>query len=174
LNGQIQLSETLKDLLEQPLSLITFVIFIFIFGPLPEELGWRGYVLDELQEQMNAVVASIVLGVIWAIWHMPLFFMNGTYQNELGIGTLSFWQFCIFAVVFSVLITWVYNNNRSSTLSAALFHFIVNLTGNLIEISPTEELVRNILLVIITIIIVQIFGVSTLQRNQKQKKIVAT
>jgi uncharacterized protein len=174
LNGQIQITETLKELWEQPLSLITFVIFIFIFGPLPEELGWRGYVLDELQERVNAVVASIVLGAIWAIWHLPLFFMNGTYQNEMGIGTPSFWQFCIFAVVFSVLITWVYNNNRRSTLSAALFHFTVNLTGNLMEISPTEELIRNILLVIITIIIVQICGVSTLQGNRNQKEIVAT
>ena len=163
LNGQIKISETLKDLLEQPFSLITFVIFIFIFGPLPEELGWRGYVLDELQEQMNAVVASIILGAMWAIWHLPLFFMNGTYQNEMGFGTFSFWQFCVFAVVFSVLITWVYNNNHRSTLSAALFHFIVNLMGNLIDISVIGELTRNILMLIITIIIIQIYGVNTLQ-----------
>lgn len=163
LKGQIQISETLKELSIQPISLITFVLFIFVFGPLPEELGWRGYVLDELQGKMNAVVASIVLGTMWAFWHLPLFFMNGTYQNEIGFGTLSFWQFCIFAVVFSVLITWVYNNNRSSTLSAALFHFSVNLTGNLIDISATEELIRNLLLFLITFIIIQIFGVNTLQ-----------
>jgi membrane protease YdiL (CAAX protease family) len=174
LNGQIQLSETLKDLLEQPLSLITFAIFIFIFGPLPEELGWRGYVLDELQEQMNAVVSSIVLGAMWAIWHLPLFFMKGTYQNEMGFGTFSFWQFCVSAVVFSVLITWVYNNNRRSTLSAALLHFIVNLTGNLIDISVIEELTRNILLLIITIIIIQIYGVNTLQGKKTKKEVVAT
>jgi membrane protease YdiL (CAAX protease family) len=172
--SQIQLSEMLKELLEQPLALITFVIFIFIFGPLPEELGWRGYVLDELQERINAVGASIVLGIMWAIWHMPLFFMRGTYQNELGFGTLSFWQFCFFAVVFSILITWVYNNNHRSTLSAALFHFTVNLTGNLIEISATEELIRNILLLIITIMIVQVFGANTLQGKKIKEEGVAT
>ena len=170
LNGQIQLAENIKELLGRPFSLITFVIFIFIFGPLPEELGWRGYILDELQEKMNAVVASIVLGTIWAIWHLPLFFMNGTYQNEMGFGTFSFWQFCIFAIVFSVLLTWVYNNNCRSTLSAALFHFIVNLMGNLIKISATEELIRNLLLLIITVIIILIFGASTLQGKKEQKE----
>lgn len=78
-------------------SLISFIAYIFIFGPLPEDLGWRGYVLDELQERMNAVVASLVLGTLWAIWHLPLFFMNGTYQNEMGFGTAAFGQFCVFA-----------------------------------------------------------------------------
>ncbi len=169
--GQIQISVTLIEVQEQPLSLVTFVIFIFVFGPLPEELGWRGYALDELQEQMNAVMASLVLGIMWAIWHIPLFFMNGTYQNEMGFGTLSFWQFCGFAVVFSVLITWVYNNNRRSILSAALFHFIVNLTGNLIEISATEELIRNILLLIAAIIIVQVYGANTLRGKNAKKDI---
>jgi hypothetical protein len=68
----------------------------------------------------------------------------------------------------------VYNNNRRSTLSAALFHFIVNLTGNLIDISVTEELTRNILLLIITIIIIQIYGVNTLQGKKTKKEVVAT
>ena len=168
-SGQVQLSETFKELLGEPPQLLLFILFIFIFGPLPEELGWRGYGLDELQKRYNAVVASIILGSIWAIWHIPLFFMIGTYQNELGFGTLAFWQFSIFAVIFSIFVTWVYNNNHRSTLSAAIFHFSVNLTGNLLEISEIEELYRNILLVILTVIIIRLFGKDKLQRSGEHK-----
>lgn len=168
--GQVQLSEVFKEFLGEPIQLLLlFVLFIFIFGPLPEELGWRGYGLDELQKQYNAVVASIILGSIWAIWHIPLFFMKGTYQNELGFGTLAFWQFSAFAVIFSIFVTWVYNNNRSSTLSAAIFHFSVNLTGNLLEISEIEELYRNILLVILAVVIIKLFGKDKLQRSGEHK-----
>ncbi|MBU0512703.1 MAG: CPBP family intramembrane metalloprotease [Chloroflexi bacterium] len=104
-NGQVQITETFKELLTQPVGILSFAIFVFIFGPLPEELGWRGYALDGLQKRMNAVVASLLLGTVWAVWHLPLFFMKGTYQNELGFGSAAFWLFMVFAVIISVFFT---------------------------------------------------------------------
>ena len=58
---------------DQPLMIIPFVIFILLFGPVPEELGWRGYALDRLQSRWSALNSSLILGIIWPAWHLPLF-----------------------------------------------------------------------------------------------------
>ncbi len=148
-HGQFPASDTLRDMLAQPLRLVPFVTFIFLFGPFPEELGWRGYALDGLQGRMSALASSLVLGAVWAVWHVPLFLMKGTYQYELGFGTAAFWCLMGSAVVISVFFTWVYNHNRRSTLSAMLFHFSLNLTGNLLEMSAAQETIRLAILVVL-------------------------
>jgi membrane protease YdiL (CAAX protease family) len=167
-NGQIQITETFHELLTQPVRIITFTIFIFIFGPLPEELGWRGYALDGLQDLMNAVLASLLLGAAWALWHIPLFFMKGTYQYEMGFGSAAFWRFMTFATVISIFFTWIYNNNQRSTLSAALFHFSINFTGNILEESEELDLHRIILFVVMAFIVVSFYGVSDLVKKSKK------
>ena len=70
--------------LSAPLSIIPFALGIFFIGPFPEELGWRGYVLDRLQIKWNALASSLILGVVWALWHLPLFFIKDTYQYQPG------------------------------------------------------------------------------------------
>lgn len=162
--GQFPASDALQEMLAQPLRLVPFVAFIFLFGPFPEELGWRGYALDALQERMSALASSLVLGAVWAAWHVPLFFMNGTFQNELGFGTAAFWRFMAFAVVISVFFTWAYNSNRRSTLSAMLFHFSTNLTGNLLEMSAAQETIRLAILVLLAAVVVRVCGAKHLAR----------
>jgi len=66
-----------RQYLENPLILIPFVVFVFFFGPLPEELGWRGYALDGLRVRSNGLIASLILGVVHAAWHIPLFYIEG-------------------------------------------------------------------------------------------------
>ena len=58
-------------------------IFVLLFVGVGEETGWRGFALPELQKRLSPVVASLVLGAIWAAWHIPLFFIKGYYQNDL-------------------------------------------------------------------------------------------
>jgi membrane protease YdiL (CAAX protease family) len=173
-NGQIQTTESFKELLSQPLGIIPFVIFIFLFGPFPEELGWRGFALDGLQKRMNAVWASLLLGAVWAIWHIPLFFMNGTYQNELGVGSAAFWRFMIFPVVISIFFTWIYNSNQRSILSAALFHFSHNFTGNIIDTSGTLETQRILILVLLGIVVVWVYGVKEMKRESLRRDVERT
>jgi membrane protease YdiL (CAAX protease family) len=164
-NGQVQITKTFQELLTQPVRIFTFTIFIFIFGPLPEELGWRGYALDGLQNRMNALKASFLLGAAWALWHIPLFFMKGTYQNELGFGSAAFWRFMLFAVVISIFFTWIYNNNQSSTLSATLFHFSVNFTGNIFEVTEELDFHRRILVFVMAFVIIAFYGTKDLVRK---------
>lgn len=60
-----------------------------IFGAL-EEPGWRGYAQEGLQRRMPVLWASLIVGVFWALWHLPLFLISGTYQADLGVVTPAF------------------------------------------------------------------------------------
>lgn len=113
-------------------AVATLVFFVFWFGPLPEEIGWRGYAQERLRARMTPLVASLVLGSVWALWHVPLFFVPDTFQAGLGFGSPRSWIFLLSMVPLSVLITWVWEKTRRSTLSAALVHFSGNLCGALL------------------------------------------
>jgi membrane protease YdiL (CAAX protease family) len=156
--------EAAARFLEQPLQVLPFALFILFFGPLPEELGWRGYALDRLQSSKGALVSSLILGAAWALWHLPLFFIKGTYQRSLGIGSPSFWIFMLALVVGSILYTWIYNNTGRSTMSAILFHFTQNFTGELFELSARAELYSFILTVVVATLVVVMWGPKTLTR----------
>lgn len=119
-------------------AVVSTLFFVFWFGPLPEEIGWRGYALEPLQARLGALGASLAIGSAWALWHVPLFFLKGTFQHGLGFGSTRFWIFSAALLPLSVLITWVYNHTRRSTLSAVLIHYTGNLTGMLV--AKTERI----------------------------------
>ena len=102
-------------------------IGFFVGGPLGEELGWRGYALDRIQNKMNAFNSSLLLGAIWSLWHLPLHFIEGTTQYFIPI-----WAFFCMNTVSSFLYTWVYNNTNKSVLIAILFHWTSNIGGALL------------------------------------------
>ena len=160
--------ETAKNLLSEPWRILPFAIFILIFGPLPEELGWRGYALDGLQARYNALFSSLILGAVWALWHVPLFFMKGTFQHEvLKFGTINFWTYILGPVIISILFTWIYNNTNRSTLSAILFHFMINFTAELIPLTEQGRVYSTILVIALSLMVVVIFGSKTLTYQPK-------
>jgi membrane protease YdiL (CAAX protease family) len=65
-----------------------------------------------LQAHWNALTSSLILGVIWGLWHLPLFFIKGTYQYSKGAWSAWFWQFFIEIIPLSVVFTWIYNNTQ--------------------------------------------------------------
>jgi membrane protease YdiL (CAAX protease family) len=113
-------------------AILSLLFFVFWFGPLPEEIGWRGFALDRLQHRMTALLASLTLGSVWALWHVPLFFVPGSFQESLNPGSPRSVMFLASMVPLSVLMTWVYNNTDRSTLSAVLIHYSGNLCGALV------------------------------------------
>ncbi|HEY76297.1 MAG TPA: CPBP family intramembrane metalloprotease [Thermoflexia bacterium] len=153
--------------LSRPLALLSFALFTLLFGPLPEELGWRGYVLDRLQARWNGLASSLILGTAWSLWHLPLFFIQGTYQHGLGLGSSRFWLFMVGMVPVSVLYTWIYNNTDRSILSAVLFHFTTNFTGELLSLSSRAEFYNLLLIVIAATVVTVIWGPETLTRRRK-------
>jgi len=103
------------------LTRLMLLLPLLILGPLSEELGWRGYALDRLQTRWNALTSSLILGVIWSLWHLPLFYIVGTSQYLYDI---SFLGFLLGTTTISVLYTWAYNNTGGSIWSAVFFHWI--------------------------------------------------
>ena len=88
-----------------------------VFGPV-EELGWRGVALPLLQRRFTPLVAALVVGFVWALWHVPAFLFGGTVQSSW-----SFVPFFVGVIALSVIITPMFNATRGSILMAALFHF---------------------------------------------------
>ncbi len=147
------------------LALLPSAAFTLFFGPLPEELGWRGYALDRLQGRFSALTASLVLGVVWAAWHIPLFFVASSYQQGLGWGTVDFWRYLSNMSFVSVLMTWVYNHTRRSILSAVLFHFMINFTGELFGLTQRAEFFQLGFWLAATVVVVWGWGPQRLARK---------
>ena len=107
-----------------PVMVVPVFVLIYLGNALPEEYGWRGFALDPLQERFSALGASLVLGLIWGLWHLPLVFIEGTTQ-----AAIPFHEFVLQTMVLAVLYTWLHNNTGGSVLVAALFHASANITG---------------------------------------------
>jgi membrane protease YdiL (CAAX protease family) len=88
-------------------------LWIFTYG-IGEEIGWRGYALPRLQEKMSALSATLVLGALWALWHLPIFFY--LFDPAIAIG----WFFGLMSG--AILFTWIYNSTDGSLLAVALWH----------------------------------------------------
>ncbi len=105
-------------------ALWVFVLPFFIFDAVAngEELGWRGYALPRLLRQHSALLASLILGLVWAVWHLPKFLVvGGTHEGFL-------W-FLLDVLAKAVLFTWLYQHTRGSLLLAILFHASINTSA---------------------------------------------
>jgi len=151
--------------------LVNFFIMFFIGGPLAEEYGWRGYALDRLQSKFNATVSSIILGLLWGIWHLPLFFISGTTQSFIPI-----YEYLILQVTISVLFTWFHNNTRDeegnpNIIVSMLYHLFGNFSVMVFMYwtTPIGRWIGWGLNLIVVLIVIGIWGYNTLNRNQKER-----
>lgn len=163
--------EAARNLLSNPLSIIPSILFSSLI-PFIEELGWRGYVLDRLQAKQSALVSSLILGMIWSIWHLPMFFIKGSYQAGLGVGTPAFWLFMIGIVPLSLPFTWIYNNTGRSILAVILLHSMVNFTGEVIALTARADTYSILLWFVVAIGITAFWGARTLIRKSNTTQIV--
>jgi uncharacterized protein len=102
------------------LTALDLVLVVLVLG---EELGWRGYALPKLLERFSPVIASVILGVVWSLWHLPTFFIAGTPQ--FGHPVVAY---PIMTTSYSILLTWVFLHTRGSVLIATLFHGAINVS----------------------------------------------
>jgi uncharacterized protein len=103
-----------------------FIFFIYnlVFFGFGEEVGWRGFALPRLQNEMNALLASIVLTLFWALWHLPMFFYKEGFTTMGGTGIFG-WIFSL--LTGSILLTWLYNSSKGSILICAVFHTTIDI-----------------------------------------------
>lgn len=113
--------------LREDASVATFVnslIICSLAGPIPEEAGWRGFALPRLQQRFSALLSSIILGLLWAFWHVP-FYLDASYR---AVG-MPFPVFVGVVTGLSVLFTWIYNNSGGSLILTILAHFFFNASS---------------------------------------------
>lgn len=115
-----------------PLAIANFGLVFLVGGPLGEEFGWRGYAMPALTARMNWRTASLVIGVFWGLWHLPLFFMAGTAQSQMPIAI-----FLLNILAGSVLFGWLFVRTRASVLPALIMHMSLNTWAGLLMIIPT-------------------------------------
>jgi membrane protease YdiL (CAAX protease family) len=113
---------------------------LIVFGPISEELGWRGYLLCKIQSKWNALLSSSVVGLVWAFWHLPLFFVIGTSQHELH---LPFVGFLVGTVAVSIIFTWINNNTNNSIWAAILLHWLYTYAAQVNSTGVTRSLAYN-------------------------------
>ena len=161
-NTPFDLAET-SALLRAPGELLAVMGFLFLFGPLPEEIGWRGFLLDRLQLRYRALTASLLLGVAWFVWHGPLFLISGYYERAGGAPELL--PFGASIVLAAVLYTWIYNHTGRSVLAAVFFHFSGNLTGELLDAPAVVYRYELLLTAVVVLVVVWWWGGKTLSTS---------
>jgi membrane protease YdiL (CAAX protease family) len=114
------------------LSPLTAMLFILVIG---EELGWRAYALPRLQARYGGLGASLILGMLWAAWHLPNQFIPGLEFYGYGFGA-----FALYVVPMTVLFTWLANQTRGSVLLSWLFHGAIN---TLIFVNSALDIVQR-------------------------------
>jgi membrane protease YdiL (CAAX protease family) len=142
-----------------------FLPFVFlqqtlIGSSMGEEIGWRGYALPRLQARQSALGASLVLGIIWGVWHLPLWLTKGHPLSETFLG----WT-VLGILADAVLFTWVYNNTRGSLLLALLFHTSIAITGLFLSSAEPHAPVGTALSWGVAVVVIVVFGPKRLSRE---------
>ncbi|MGD9986316.1 CPBP family intramembrane glutamic endopeptidase [Pseudonocardia sp.] len=106
-----------------PLALVTT---FFLGGPLGEEPGWRGFALSRLQERFGPLAGNTVLGVLWALWHFPLFW-TGVWNSPTLANMVTF---VVMITLLTIVMGWVFNNVGGSLLITMLMHASFNTFAN--------------------------------------------
>lgn len=126
-----------------------------------EEIGWRGYGEDAIAYHFSWFKESIIFGLVWSMWHVPMFFIEGTYHNGLiaegfaqGVGYGFVINFLVSVVPLGFLTTWVYVKNNRSMLSCIIFHLFVNFMQEKIAMTAVTKCVETIIVTIAAIVIV--------------------
>lgn len=126
----LQVADTLfpPDLPASPILIaVPYFFLMLLIGGGQEEFGWRGYAQEPLQERFGVVPASLLIGVIWGVWHLPLWIMPGD-----GHSTYPFIAFLMMTTSLSLVYGWIYNASGKKLITAILFHAMSNTAAPLL------------------------------------------
>lgn len=131
------------------------VLLLLLLAASFEELGWRGYAFDSLQSRNSNFKASIIFGVLWSLWHFPLIFVNNSYQYEIFHENIWFGvNFFASIIPLGIIISWICIKNGKSIPAAILFHFVVNMSQEILNISQMTKCIETVVLIVVAAIII--------------------
>jgi hypothetical protein len=137
------------------------MLLAFFVAALGEEVGWTGYAIDPMQERWNALQASMLLGVVWAAWHIVPFVQTDRSPPWIA------WQ-CLTLAASRVLLVWLYNNTGKSVFAVALCHAMINVSWQLFPIhgSHYDPRITGLITALAAVIVTVVWGPRTLARNR--------
>ena len=150
LGGAIAASPTSGHLL---MTVVNVPLILLLGGPLGEEFGWRGYALPVLQTRWGWRGASLGLGLVWGVWHLPLFFIDGTAQAHVPPAL-----FLLSVVALSVVLAWLVKHTAGSVVAALLLHTAVNFWPSVVPILPTEASSRAYAFVVALLVLLALLA----------------
>jgi membrane protease YdiL (CAAX protease family) len=126
---------------------LLFVVLFMIAGPLAEEFGWRGYAQPRLRRRFGIVATSVALGLAWAVWHVPLYFLPGTGQYDTGLFTADALIFMVTCIPLSLVYLFLSERLGGRVWAAILIHFSGNAIGAFL---PSESIAVSLLQLALT------------------------
>ncbi|MFG1928504.1 CPBP family intramembrane glutamic endopeptidase [Cryptosporangium sp. NPDC048952] len=163
-SGTVLVAAVLADLLGGPAVDLTegreliataggvapFLVSMIVAGPLAEEPGWRGTAYPRLLDSMSRLRAGLLLGAVWAVWHLPLFFISGTVQADLGLLSWSGLMFTLSVFPMALLTGYAYE--RAGVVAAMAVHFGVNTTIAVLTLASPVALAAVLTVQIVAVI----------------------
>jgi membrane protease YdiL (CAAX protease family) len=130
-------------------------LFTIVLAALLEEMGWRGYAEDAIASYCSWWKESVIFGLVWALWHLPLFFVPGSYHyNILQQNPLYMVNFFVSIMPLGFIVTWVYVKNNRSIFATVIFHFFVNLLQEKVAMTQTTKCVETLVLFVAAAVVV--------------------
>jgi membrane protease YdiL (CAAX protease family) len=144
--------------LEPEVAIVSGLLFlslaILFLAPTLEEIGWRGYGVDALRSKYNLFKTTMIFYVVWAAWHVPLFFIKGYYQNSLlSLNPYYALNFFLSIIPLVFIMNWLYYKTNRSIIVLILFHFMVNLSAVIMMVEDFTKCIQTFVLAIPAIII---------------------
>ena len=146
-------------------SVLSMFLDSLIRGPLGEELGWRGYLQIELNKRFSLLKSSLIVGGIWGVWHLPLWFVSG-FQ---GVNLLLYIVFFFVGLVsFAVIIGSIYSRG-GNLLYAILLHQMLNFSGRLLEIDELTVLGGSSAVYVIIALVISLMSLKSMREGVAAK-----
>lgn len=135
--------------------LMTFLTYLV--AAIPEEVAWRGFVLPRLQARYSALVSSLIIGVLWALWHIPLLLIKDSVMS-----TYPLLPYFVGTIAASVVYTWLFNSCEGSALIVTIFHAISNTIG------PNFGFEQMAIEVVLAVVILMAYGTKHISAARKR------
>ncbi|MGZ8723826.1 MAG: CPBP family glutamic-type intramembrane protease [Aeromicrobium sp.] len=134
-------------------------VVVYTLAAVPEEVGWRGFAVPALQVKHSALVAGLVVGVAWWLWHLPLLLGGNEAMSEYPL-----LPHFVYVVSASVLYVWLYNNTGGSLLIAVLAHAVSNIVG----VFSSAPVATAVIIAGVAAAVVVVYGPANLSRTKNR------
>jgi membrane protease YdiL (CAAX protease family) len=129
--------------------------FLLLLAPLVEELAWHSYGTDCLRQRLSLLATSLLFGIYWGLWHMPLSFIKGYYHSHVAeTGLLYSLNFVLSLLPYVVLMNWLYYKSRRSVLVAIVFHITAGVFNEMFATHPDSKVIQTGLLLVLATAVV--------------------